>query len=486
MITNRIIKYPTIVVLALIMFTTSCSDFLDEPTPTTSVSAVDVFSTEDGVRAHFNGIYRNLRTQWQSADGKTGGSTDAWGIASVNLARMVKGTDMMIPDGWYQWDYRHDNRSPSYRRVRFVWDFLYETINQANIVIQGVTASDFPESSKQRLIAEASAIRAWGYFNLVREYSKAYANDPNAPGVPIYTEPASIESVGNPRGTVQAVYDQIVGDLEYAVQYLDPDGTREIKSNININVAYGLLARVMLEMENWEDAKNAAIAARTGYDLHADQYGDGFNKIDNPEWIWGFPQRNDQTIYYGNPASHINHLVPGYNRVFINDDFVNLFSDTDVRNLFLAGYYPVDPDNYQYYITTKFVMNEDFSDDIVMMRVSEMYLIEAEAKAELGEADAGDILFAVQSDRDPNAVTSGNTGQALIDEILVERRKELYGEIGVSFMDIKRRQLPLVRTGNHPNAYRFNFPANSDLFVLMIPDLEIDSNNSISDSDQNP
>jgi hypothetical protein len=179
-------------------------------------------------------------------------------------------------------------------------------------------------------------------------------------------------------------------------------------------------------------------------------------------------------------------LVPGYNRVFINDDFVNLFSDTDVRNLFLAGYYPVDPDNYQYYITTKFVMNEDFSDDIVMMRVSEMYLIEAEAKAELGEADAGDILFAVQSDRDPNAVTSGNTGQALIDEILVERRKELYGEIGVSFMDIKRRQLPLVRTGNHPNAYRFNFPANSDLFVLMIPDLEIDSNNSISDSDQNP
>ena len=96
------------------------------------------------------------------------------------------------------------------------------------------------------------------------------------------------------------------------------------------------------------------------------------------------------------------------------------------------------------------------------------------------------MLFALQSNRDSNAVRSGKTGQALIDEILVERRKELFGEIGVSFIDTKRRQLPLTRTGNHPDAYKFDFPANSDEFILRIPQGEIDSNENINEADQNP
>ena len=472
--------------IGLVSLLMGCNEFLDEPKPTTAVAPGDVFSSEDGVRAHFNGIYRNLRTQWESVDGNSGGDTDTWGIVAVNLTRMVKGVDMMVPSGWYQWDYRHENRSSTYRRVNFVWDFFYETINQANIVVKGVTESDFTETSKNELIAEARAIRGWAYFNLIREFQHSYSANPNAPGVPIYTEPASIESEGVSRGTVQDVYDQIVSDLEFAVQNLNASGGRVLKSNININVAYGLLARIKLEMGEWADARDAATAARSGYSLSAQAYGDGFNDIDNPEWMWGFPQRNDQTIYYGNPASHIDHFVLGYNSIFVNSDFVNLFSDTDVRNLFVAGLYEGEPMDYYYYITTKFVQKEDFSDDVVMMRVAEMYLIEAEAKAELGEADAGDILFELQSNRDPNAVQSGNMGQALIDEILIERRKELYGELGISYLDLKRRQMPLERTGNHPEAYKFNFPANSENFTLRIPQREIDSNGNINESDQNP
>ena len=478
--------YNTLLISGLVFISMSCNEFLDEPKPTTAVSPQDVFSSEDGVRAHFNGIYRNLRSQWQSVDGKSGGNTDTRGVVGLNMTRVVKGADIMVPYGWYQWDYRHQNRNSNYYKVRFIWDFLYENINQTNIIIQGVEGSDFPESTKNKFMAEACALRAWSYFNLIREYQHPYSVDPNAAGIPVYTEPASIESVGKSRGSVQAVYDQIVGDLEYAVQHLDPGGERLLKSNININVANGLLARVKLEMGQWEDAKNAAMAARNGYSLAADQYGDGFNKIGNPEWIWGFPQRNDQTIYYGNPASFMDHFILGYNNAYANDDFVSLFSDTDVRNLFLAQFYGGTPTDYYYYITTKFVQNEDFSDDVVMMRVAEMYLIESEARAELGESEAGDVLFELQSNRDPNAVKSGNTGQALIDEILVERRKELYGEMGVGFMDIRRRQLPLIRTGNHPDVYRFDFPANSDVFVLRIPQLEIDSNENINEPDQNP
>ena len=78
-----------ILIIGFIAVSMGCSEFLDEPKPTTAVAPQDVFSSEDGVRAHFNGIYRNLRMQWESVDGKSGGKTDTWGIGSLNLARIV-------------------------------------------------------------------------------------------------------------------------------------------------------------------------------------------------------------------------------------------------------------------------------------------------------------------------------------------------------------------------------------------------------------
>jgi hypothetical protein len=73
-----------------------------------------------------------------------------------------------------------------------------------------------------------------------------------------------------------------------------------------------------------------------------------------------------------------------------------------------------------------------------------------------------------------------------VTEILLERRKEFYGELGLDYLDAKRRQLPLIRTGNHPAAYRFNIPANDNRFILKIPQKEFDSNKTLNPlTDQN-
>jgi hypothetical protein len=119
-----------------------------------------------------------------------------------------------------------------------------------------------------------------------------------------------------------------------------------------------------------------------------------------------------------------------------------------------------------------------------MMRSSEMYLIEAEAEAEAGNAPAAQTaLFAIQSQRDASAVKSTSTGSTLVNEVLIERRKELFGE-GFAFFDIKRRQLPLKRGADH--WYQADLPANATEFVLQIPKKELDSNPNINDADQNP
>ncbi|RZK11804.1 MAG: hypothetical protein EOO43_19070, partial [Flavobacterium sp.] len=93
---KRILILITIVTVSLSTFLTGCSkDFLEEPAPTTFIPGSVVYGSDAGVRAFFSGIYRNLRTQW-------GTSTDAWGIASVNIAREVKGVDVVLPaSNWY-------------------------------------------------------------------------------------------------------------------------------------------------------------------------------------------------------------------------------------------------------------------------------------------------------------------------------------------------------------------------------------------------
>ena len=119
-----------------------------------------------------------------------------------------------------------------------------------------------------------------------------------------------------------------------------------------------------------------------------------------------------------------------------------------------------------------------------------MILIEAEAKARLGnEGGAKTLLYALQKNRDVNAVQSVNTGSALIDEILVERRKELFMENGIEWFDAKRLGRAMVRNGNHRlkgvnniTGKTYDLQANDIRFLLKIPQAEIDANPLIDDS----
>lgn len=453
-------------------------DFLEEPKPASDLATPDVFASEVGVRSYFNGIYRRMRVQY-------GTTFDVFGIAHVNMAREVKGMDVVLPAGasaWFGFDYTHDNREPGFRRTSFTWSFFYDFINQANNVIEGVTNSaTIADAAKARLTAEARAMRAWCYFELIREFAHAYSENPNGPGVPIYTTPTTGATKGNPRSSIAEVYALIVDDLEFAVTNIPT--TRQLKDVINKDVVQGLRARVYLEMGNWQKAREAAQAAKAFAPLNAANWNTPFTSIDKSEVIWGFPQSADQTIFYGTPSAYWGYTGTVIGGFYIDSIFVNSFSATDIRKTTFVRSGQTD---FRRWNSRKFGTTTNFTDHFIMMRVPEMWLIEAEAKARLGEGDAGDILFAVQKSRDPNAVASGNTGQALINEILYERRKELYGEIGVGFLDIKRLGLPLVRGVGHPILYRFNIPGHSNRFTLKIPQTEIDANESLTEADQNP
>lgn len=494
-----------LLLFVIMIFVSACNkDFLDRPKPTESITEEEVFKSPNGVRSYFNGLYSKMRQPWAPIGATDYNETENWGYTSVNITRVNDGIDIINPSGWYQSDYRHENREPSYRRTVFTWQFFYETINQANVIIKGVAASNtISDDDKAALTAEAKALRGWFYFEVVREFQFTVAKDPNAPGVPVYTEPTSVDNKGKPRGTVAEVYALINEDLQYASEHIGSE--RVYKSQIILPVVYGMIARTKLEQHQWAEAIEAAQKAREGFALDRDSYDGAFRAMENsPEVIWGFPQSvtgTAQSQYYNTPSSFFEKTGSGYDNFFINTDFVATFSETDIRNLFFIS--NASPTSQRRYATNKFglpgsdevdlingetvpLKEIDFEESQPMMRVAEMYLIEAEANAELGEdAEARDVLFILQKDRDPEATLSGNTGQVLINEILLERRKELYGELGIDFLDLRRRQLPLIRAGNHAPAYQFNFPANSKEFILKIPQREIDTNDFIDETDQN-
>ena len=468
--------------IALVMLAGCSQEFLDAPKPTDKVSAEVVFSTRGGVEAFISGIMRQFRGQFPNAAGVS--TTDAAGLNSIFFARSMKGNDLINTTTWFTNDYINDNREPTYRRTIFTWNYCFYMVNQANALINGVEASSLPPADKKELAAYGYALRGFFYHQLVMEFAPTYSFDLNYQAPPIYT---SASLTGKGMSTVKEVYDLIVSDLTKAIAGLTEQ--RLGKSYINKSVANGILARVYQVMGNWAGAEVAAKAAYGGDPLavlSASTYRSGFNDYTNIEWIWGSAQTADQTnYYYGFPHAGTDHLHTSYSSVYINRDFVSLFSSTDVRAIFQKKSASItNLNDYRYWITNKFTFT--FDADHPIIRTPEMILIEAEAKLNQGQdTPAHDLLYILQKNRDVNAVRSTNTGDALLNEILVERRKELYAEIGVEWFDAKRLRRGITRTGNHRIGTPANLTADDKKFFLKIPQAEIDSNEFIDETVNN-
>tara|TARA_B100001057_G_scaffold399034_1_gene409831 strand:- start:646 stop:2088 length:1443 start_codon:yes stop_codon:yes gene_type:complete len=471
-------KLFTIAFATLFMF--SCQEeFIDDPKPVDGISESLVFSSRSLVDSFLAGMLRRSRGQF------TGGH-DAGGINSMYYARVVKGNDIIQKRTWFLFDYDNDNREPNYRRPTFSWQFPYFMINQANIAIRGINNSDLSETDKNETLAQAMGIRAFYYFQLALEFCPAYLQSSPASeeAPPIYTEPAT---EGGPMSTLQEMYDLIISDLTTAIS--KASDSRIDKSFINSNVLHGILSRVYLTTGNYAGAAAHAAQARVGYPLAGAEYVDGFDNMSATEWIWGMPQQSDQSnYYYGAPHMQADHENPSYAGTFINRDFFSLFSTTDIRSVGTAATqaqfyarYTTNPAAWFYIVTRKFTAA--FTSHFALMRSAEMVLTEAEGKARTGDdSGATALLLSLQQSRDPNAVASGNTGQALVDEILVEKRKELYSEIGVEWFDAKRLGKAMTRTGNHRVMGTSSLTANDKRFFLKVPQREIDANDNITDA----
>jgi hypothetical protein len=247
-----------------------------------------------------------------------------------------------------------------------------------------------------------------------------------------------------------------------------------------------------------------------------DEWYGGFNDVNNKEWIWGHPQTVDQS----NSSYHFHYLDTTTDGIYyfsfnVDPYFYEKYDDGDYRKDLI--YWDLPPGSDKSSSTELYLRNkkfrirsfegEDGVGDLVLMRVSEIYLINAEARARLNDLQGAlKRLNALRSARGAKLANEGESQKQIIDDILLERRRELWGE-GFSLIDIIRNQQAIVRkeypstpidytytdangTVHHrqisPQGHRIikqpdgsDFQINSKYYLFRIPDDEELSNKNL-------
>ena len=504
---KKLFKYMFVGTLACGMLASCAEDSL-ETSPTTAMSGTSLMANGNAALVPLNGIYRSMYT----AGWSTGGNThQCFGISAYNLMADVMGEDMVMGasgSGWFWYDCVYNVKarytSNSWRSYD-LWNAYYTWISNANYILAAEETMEGSTEERGYALGQAYAIRAYSYYMLAQSFARTYKGHESEPCCPIYKEPTTADTEGQPRSTVQEVYNLIVSDMDKALEYLEGTSRKHI-SHIGYEVALGLRARIALTMEDWATASSSAqkAIAASGCEILPVKDFMGVNDADAENVMWAADIIADQSGMY---ASFFSHMSTGVSygssaRKLINKELYAKMSPTDTR---LAWWDPTDSKGYQ---QKKF----EFSDlqtwlaDYIWMRVEEMYLIVAEAECRQGadhEATAKEYLMALMEERDPAYSCENLTGTemgkltnewtgSLLEEITIQRRIELWGEAGRVY-DIRRYKQGFRRTeaqGWPAAALLAGRPTENPenwMWVLTIPQAEFDGNANMDGSkDQNP
>lgn len=412
--------------------------------------------------------------------------------------------------GWYFQEFRYGIMSDN-GYASGIWSTNYTAINRVNRLIAAAElvnpGSDAAEYNS--VLAEGRALRAYAYLDLL-SYFTPNLKDNNALGVILSTSvPGVYDQL--PRATNGEIYAQIEADLNYAMDNLLPPDTsdKDYYKFVTPQLINAIRARMYAYRGNYTLAKqyaqnviNASNALTLGRPYipanfqntpSSNPYKRMWQDIDQGEIIFAASRPSLGTggiagLWTTNTTNITGSVLMGMSFNLYN--LINTGSDIR-RHAF------IDPTSTAAVkVIDKYPGkgNTALKNDIKIFRVSEMYLILAEAAAAENQlATAADLIKQVRDARRyPNPDTPlpvyGSKVDALRD-VLKERRVELAFE-GHRYIDLRRLgQEAGVSIDRHANDDYFNpntpltLPITDHRFTLPIPQAEILGNPSIQ---QNP
>ncbi|ULQ55102.1 RagB/SusD family nutrient uptake outer membrane protein [Flavihumibacter rivuli] len=407
----------------------SCTKVLEQE-PQGALDATTAFTTRTGVEAGLRGTYDILQ------------SGNYYGLRYQALTDMS--ADNIIHTGTF----------PSFAQIftrqiladnaetTNMWNTIYNGINRANNIIVSAETIEDPAFNKAQAIGEARFLRALMYFDLLRVFggSPDGYGKANGQGLPLYLVPTLTPADAAPKAkaTESEVWAAIKADLDAAIASLPASNSI---GRASLPAANALKARVHLYLGEWDAAETAATAVLTGLGVSASATGGlaadysslWLSKNVKPESILELPFYPDDAnsiafFYY--PGS-----LGGRNEITSSTSLRDAHPDGDLRkgvNYTVAA--PGIPAN-----KTRKASRISGDDNVIVIRLAELWLIRAEARARKATPDLENALkdLNIVRKRAGLADFTATTVDAFLTQLEIERRLEFAHE-GHRWFDLRR------------------------------------------------
>jgi len=336
--------------------------------------------------------------------------------------------------------------APNDPDISATWLNAFNIISSVNIILRDIDAIAVKEpKAAARIKGQALAIRAHVHFDLLRLFGESLDGNSTARGIPFVTK---FDVTAKPaRSTVKESYDLILADLAQASTILSgeldkPINTATDKTHIDYTTVKAMQARVNLYAGKWQEAADAATAVIADRPLSS--IGDFpaiWNDESNEEVVWSV---SFNTVADGIPYDNVFFVRGNRSSYRPAQGLIALYDQAnDVRyHSYIAQIGDLnDIPKAPRLVVVKHLGKGSSTDGVVnwkVYRTAEMYLIRAEASYRLNrQTEARDDLNTLRAHRINGFVPGTETGTALLNAILTERRKELAFE-GHRFFDLKR------------------------------------------------
>lgn len=480
-------------------------DFL-ETQPTQFVTAESLADAARQDPKLLNGSIAGLySTMYNTGGGGTSGHDD-FGQKGIDIYTDMIASDMVLGAlnyGWYTNIARY-TATPDFTRneVYIPWRYYYRQIFGANIVIDALGGTNVvpTDATPMATMGQAKAMRAYSYFYLSQLYAKEYG-DGNTKILPVYKD---TKTEAQPKSTAKDVWDFMIADLNQSITLL-ANFTRTTKDQVDKNVAKGLLAYVLAARGTQADwaqvatltqeikaaypmtTKGATVAVLSGSTVTNPE--SGFNNINtSPSWMWGVDITIAQSIGLVSWWGQIDQFTYSYTWAGdpkpIDRGLYDAIRADDIRkNQFAAptAQFKLQPINKFFDPFRKSGGQRVVITDMLYMRSDEFYLLNAEANARLGQDGAArTALSTFLAPRITNvSYLNALSGQALLNEIYLQTRIELWGE-GKTYLAMKRNKATITRGSNHLFEAGNSFLYNDPKLTFVIPQAEVLNNPNLN------
>ncbi len=414
-------NYHSLVIMISIL-SLSCEDFVTVDAPNYEITGELLFTDASSVDAALTDIYSQLRDNILTT-GNILGVGYLMGLYTDELVNYNPNAAALL--------FYENTVLPNNNSVLNFWSGGYNLIYATNSIIEGVTASHaFSIEEKNTYLGEAYFLRGFIHFYLVNLFGD----------IPYIRTTDYEKNQSIPKLNQDVVYSEIILDLQESKSFLEELPMGDSNFRINQLVSSAFLSRVYLYQHLWEEALNEAdyVINSGHYQLQSD-IDQVFSNL-SPETIWQFDtgRAGANTL---DAQTYVFVSGPPPNSA-LSEAFISKMEPQDFRFTQWIGQVTNGSETWFFPNKYKFNSLTDTTQECsIIFRLAELYLIRAEAYAQLGQIpNALNDLNRIRDRAHLSPITSIDS-DTVLNAIYEERRFELFTEMGHRFLDLKRTGL---------------------------------------------